>query len=145
MRVWLSYSTLCHSLEAALTDSKVILPEPGDCFFFGCHEVVVGSCPYAGHSNHKWPTGVLMAAQLLYSTAKAAGRAVCSGDLRDEGKDLWEELANLTGDRNRFMTELGIWCDQNRSRGDSYCYPTAVEVLERVGIVGVNHVERVDG
>ena len=145
MNIWLSYSTLCHSLEAAITDPKVVLPEPGDCFFFGCHEVVVGSSPTSVlDTRREWSPGVLFAARKLYFTAKGVGRAACSGDLQSAGKDLWEGLADLTGDRDRFMAELDHWLGQDHTRGSDYCYPAAVEVLERMGIVGVNYAPALD-
>ena len=31
---------------------------------------------------------------------------------------------------------------EDRCRGQDYCYPTAVEVLEKMGIVGVSHTTR---
>lgn len=137
MRIWLSYSIMCKSLEAG---PGVLQPEAGDSFFFGCQEEVVGQDPYGRRTISRTSPEILSKARDLYFSAKAESRAMCSGDLRTTSsreEQVWEALGRISGHPVSLIVLLGDY-------SGGYNYPKAVELLAELGIEGINLVRYPD-
>lgn len=134
MRIWLSYTTACLSLEF---EGECQTPKTGDSFFFGCTEENVGNDPNLRVSAETQKT-----VAALYHAAKASGRALCAGDIqRASGNEgIWEALRDFTGEAERFEEARAV-VDPHREA--TYCYPYAQEILDRMGIKSFSSIEKV--
>mgnify|MGYP006285457489 CR=1 FL=1 len=120
MKIWLSYSALCHQLQRGNH------PEPDDRFYFGCKSEIIGRDPYYPYDLN---TTYSALAKKYYD---AAEYKMCAGDLRDNDSEMpiWRALAKISGKEEEFLTTLGDY--------DSwYNYPRAQEILSKIGIDSV--------